>query len=56
MCVADGDDVEARLKVVRLLCISFSVSALTVSSGHVELHFMLRSAILCFSIRLVSSV
>ena len=49
--MADGDDVVARHKAVSILCISFYAS-----SGRVELDFMLRSAILCFSIRLVTSV
>ena len=56
VCVADGDDVVVTLKTASMLYISFSASAIVVSSGRVVLHFMLRRAILCFSIRVVSSV
>ena len=56
MCVEDGDDLVARLKAASMWSMSFSASAIVVSSGRVELHFMLRSAILCLSKRLVNSV
>ena len=47
--MAEGDNVVAtRLKAASMLCISFSASAIVVSSGRVELHFMLRSAIFFF--------
>ena len=49
LCVVDGDGVVARLKAVSMLCISFSASAIVVPSERVELHFMLKSAILCFN-------
>ena len=54
--MADGDDVVARFKTTSMLCISFSASGIFVSSGRVELHFMYRSALLCFSIKLISWV
>ena len=56
VCVADGDDVMSRLKATSMLYISFSASVIVVLSGCVELHFMSRSVILCFSIRVVSLV
>ena len=56
VCMADGNDVVAKLKAASMLCISFSAAEIILSFGRVEQHFMLRRAILCFSIRLVSSV
>ena len=44
MCVADGDDVVAKLKAASMLGISISASAIVVSSERVELHFMLSMA------------
>ena len=50
VCVADSDDVVARVKAAGMFYISISASAIVVSSRCVELHFMLRCAIFCFLI------